>query len=401
MDTFAIYLFLFSLGAFFMPVLSRFIRIPSIVGEIAFGMIIFTLFHDPQVDMTVIEFLSQMGFIYLLFLAGLEINFDLFKKEAFTIALVALSILYAASFFIWGYLLPPSNAGIFPVIILTATSVGVVFIALKTTGIEKNIIGQNIIITTSIGEVFTILAMILYEIYYLHRDSGSLHFLENLAGIVALFGGAYILIRIILLFFWWFPGTVQELSSRGDTYELNVRLSFLVLLTMVGISAIFGLELILGAFIGGMMLSYVFRDKKGLENKLNSIGYGFFIPFFFIKVGWDFQIGHGSFSALIRQALMFFGFILSARMLMAFTYYPLLKKERKLGAIKTARAIFAISLILSAPLTLLIAIAKLGEEIGIVESLEYNALILTAIIGGLLGPIGFSLIYPPELRKKG
>lgn len=86
---------------------------------------------------------------------------------------------------------------------------------------------------------------------------------------------------------------------------------------------------------------------------------------------------------------------------MAFTYYPLLKKERKLGAIKTARAIFAISLILSAPLTLLIAIAKLGEEIGIVESLEYNALILTAIIGGLLGPIGFSLIYPPELRKKG
>ncbi len=379
-----------------MPVISRTIRIPSIVGEIAYGMFIYSIFNDPAIDMTIIDFLSQMGFIYLLFLAGLEINFDVFKKETIRLALVSLASLYLMSFLFWNYLPDSGIAGFFPVLILTTTSVGVVFIALKTAKVEKTRMGQGIIITASIGEVGTILAMILYEVYYLHWESGSLHFIENLFGIAVLMGGAYILIRLVLLFFWWFPHTVQGLSSRGDTSELNVRLSFLVLLTMVAIAAIFNLELILGAFIGGMMLSFVFREKKQLENKLSSIGYGFFIPFFFIKVGWDFEIDHESFVSLFEQAALLFALLIGVRIFMTFAFYPQL---RRYGSFNSARAILAVALIFSAPLTLLVAIAKLGIEIGAIDHFMYNALILTAILGGVLGPVGFQYIYPPVLKK--
>lgn len=391
MEIFALYIFLFSLGAFFVPVISRWVLIPGIVGEIFYGMLLYYFLPNPEIDLTIIEFLAMMGFIYLMFLAGLEVNFDLFTRESIKTSLIALVGLYIATFFYWFYFVDQTG-GYFPLIIFSATSVGVTFIALKNNNQERSKYGQNILIAVSIGEMVSILGMILFEINHLHGGSTAA-LTANIFKIILLMGGAYLLIRLILLFFWWFPGSVEGLSTKGDTSELTVRLSILVLLTMVAISASFHLELILGAFIGGLMLAFVFRDKRALENKLSSIGYGFFIPFFFIKVGYDFRVDNETIGELALTAAGFYAIFLLLRSLSGFAYLGFVKDKPLSYKIKT---VIATTFILSSPLTLLIAIAKLGFEIKVINYMTYNALILTAMLGGFVGPTVYSLISPDK-----
>ncbi|MES0491560.1 MAG: cation:proton antiporter [Leptospirales bacterium] len=388
MDSFAIYLFIFALGAFFVPIINRWLFIPGIVGEIIFGMAVQSFFTNAPEDLYLIDFLSQMGFIFLLFLAGLEINFDFFSREKILMAGLALILLYVISYIVWYFIGQP--IGIYVILPITAISVGVPFIALKNAKSEKSSLGQNLILVTSVGELFSIIGMIVFEVYE-HSGGADVYSIAiNLSGVVLLALGAYVLIRLILLFFWWSPKSVLDLSGDGDTSELSVRLSFLLLMSMVAMAAFFKLELILGAFIGGMILSYVFRSKAELEKKLSSIGYGFFIPFFFIKIGWDFHFTSGGFQSSLLIALALYGIILLLRGIITIGFIPLLKGR---GLLHTVRNFTGITLILAAPLTMLVAIGQLGYSLNIFTETFYNGIILCSMLGAIVGSTGFKLLF--------
>ena len=388
MDSFAIYLFIFALGAFFVPILNRWLFIPGIVGEIIFGMVAQSFFTQAPEDLYLIDFLSQMGFIFLMFLAGLEINFDFFSREKILLASLGVILLYLITYFTWHFVGQPIS--LYVILPVTAISVGVPFIALKNAKSEKTSLGQNLILITSVGELFSIIGMIVFEVYE-HSGGADIYSIAvNLSGVVLLALGAYILIRLILLFFWWSPKSVMGLSGDGDTSELSVRLSFLLLMSMVAMAAYFKLELILGAFIGGMILSYVFRNKEELEKKLSSIGYGFFIPFFFIKIGWDFRFTSGGFQSSLLIAFLLYGIIILLRGVLSIGFIPLLKGW---GFLHTTRNFTAIALILAAPLTMLVAIGQLGYSLNMLSETFYNGIILCAMIGAIIGSAGFKLFF--------
>lgn len=388
MGEFAIYLFIFSIGAFFIPLISRAIHIPAVIGEILFGFLLHRFLDIDLAFSPFLNFFSEMGFIFLMFLAGLELNFENFQKKILFKAISILLIFYLAVYF-WVSLYFPGNLMII-FILLSTMSVGMVFLSLKSVGIESTEYGQMMIWIASVGELFSILMIIAYEVYHGNQQKLSYDFFTQLAFILILFLGAFTGIRLILLFFWRFPQAVFLMEEDGSTSEPAVRLSFLVLLSMVALSAFFHLELILGAFLGGMMLSFIFRDKKILIDKMSSIGYGFFIPFFFIKLGWDFQVNRDMLKALLVHSLFIYSFLIISRIVLAAGIHPWTKKQKiihRIGEIASG------SLILSAPLTLFIAIAEISYKHMMISELMHQSVIFTAIVGGLIGPVVFNLFH--------
>ncbi len=390
MDSLAFYLFLFSLGAFFVPIISRKLFLPVIVGEILFGMLLSFFFYRDNLDLQFIEYLSQMGFIFLMFLAGMELNFDNFDFKNIRTPILLAILFFLSAFLIWRYVLKGEE--IFLMIILGATSVGIVFLVLKTKGVEQSHYGQSLIWAASIGELISIVLLIFYEVWHKYEKQFNPEFIVDISGLIGLLVGAYVLIKLIMLFLWRFPKVVHALNEgpHHDMSELSVRLAFLVLLTMVALTSLFDLELILGAFLGGMMLSFVFRDKSLFEEKLSSIGYGFFIPFFFMKLGWDFGMQTDNFQKILIMALQFYGAIFLIRLLPSLVLiFPI----RFSGFLKSLRNSISASFLWSAPLTLLIAFGKLGYDLEILDSIIYRSLILCAMLGAVLAPFGFSLFY--------
>lgn len=388
MGEFAVYLFIFSIGAFFIPLVSRALHIPAVIGEIFYG---FLLHRFLDIDLNFspfLNFFSEMGFIFLMFLAGLELNFENFKKKILIKSILIILLFYFLVYFWVSNVYPENPIIIF--IIFSTMSVGMVFLSLKSTGLEASEYGQTMIWVASIGELFSILMIIAYEVYHGNNQKLSIEFVTQLGFIAVLFLGAYIGIRLILLFFWRFPAAVYLMEEDGSTSEPAVRLSFLVLLSMVALSAFFRLELILGAFLGGMMLSFVFRDKKILIDKMSSIGYGFFIPFFFIKLGWDFQINKDMLDVLILNSIFIYTFLLVTRLILSAGIHKWSFNDKFINA---SLEIISGSFILSAPLTLFIAIAEISHKHMMISDILHQSIIFTAIAGGLIGPIIFNLYH--------
>jgi Kef-type K+ transport system membrane component KefB len=151
------------------------------------------------------------------------------------------------------------------------------------------------------------------------------------------------------------------------------------------------MEPILGAFLAGALFTFVFREKGILETKLSGLGHGFFIPVFFIHVGVSFDLEALADPAilplLVQVLAMSFLVKLLASLPLAFLGFR-------------PRQIAGAALLLATPLTLLVAIAALGLELGVLNELESAAVILTAAISALLFPTVFRRVAGKTLEPK-
>jgi Kef-type K+ transport system membrane component KefB len=394
MNEFAFYLFLFSLGAFFVPILSKFLRLPAFVGEILYGFALQHLLQPGNSSLELIDFLAQMGFIFLMFLAGLELNFDNFQMPVLIQSTIAAIILQVFCWTFWYFYLPEYNA--FIPILLSAASAGVAFLALKSQNQTESALGQQVIWTCSIGELFSIILMIIYETTHRSVNAGSLTIIMEISLLFLFLLGAYILIRLILLFFWIFPESVYNVSGRSDSTELGVRMALMVMLSMVALASFLRLEVILGAFLGGIMMSFIFKDSEQIQEKLSVIGYGFFIPFFFMRVGWEFTLPSEDLTGLLSAALITYTIFYALRLPASIF---LIKGDKSLSLSKKMRAVFAVNFLLAAPLTLLVALAELGLKVSVIDGFVYRVSILSAMLSGILGPFFFTLLQKKLLTS--
>ncbi len=172
-----------------------------------------------------------------------------------------------------------------------------------------------------------------------------------------------------------------------DPSELGVRFGFVLMLGLTAVAAWVGLEAILGAFLAGMLFAYVFRETGVLETKLTALGQGFFVPIFFINVGVTFEWSAiGNLSTLGRSLM-----VLGAASLLAKLLPTLLLMFLGLRL----RSVLAGALLLATPLTLLVAIAALGREMGVLDANMSAAVIFLAIATGVIFPTLSKLIAPP------
>lgn len=374
--------------AFLTPILLNRLRInflPVVVAEILMGIIVGkSLFH--WVERTeMLNILSTLGFIFLMFLSGLEIDFKAFKSKpgakkgkepnplvltmSIFAGILALSVL-SAYIFKWLGLI---DDVLLMVIIISTISLGVVVPTLKEMNLMQTSIGQIILLVAVIADLATILLLTLYGTLHAEGDSPIW-----LIGILVVFTALFYVMgnRLKKLEF------LHKLM-KGTT-QIGIRAVFALILLLVALAESVGAENILGAFLAGCVVSLLGPDKD-MVDKLDSFGYGFFIPIFFIMVGVDLDIPSlfKDPSKLLLIPVLFVVFYLTKAIPLA----VLLKWYDR-------QTVLASSFLLTATLSLVIASAKIAERLGTIDAATSGTLILAAVITCVIVPIFFKKLFP-------
>ncbi len=373
-------LLVLSLGAFVIPLLSERMRVPAAIGEILFGILIsqqaLGLIHVTPL----IRFLADFGFAFLMFLVGMEIDFSrievMGRRGVLVTGTAALLVFVLAA-----GVVAASGQHIFLAVVLGAMSVGLLLAALKDLGLAKGDFGQIVLLTGSIGEFYTIIFLTAADIALVHGVGAV--FVIEFSKLLAIFGIAWVLLLLLRTLIWWFPGAFERVVSTHDASEVGVRAAFALMLAFVAVAALLGVKTILGAFIAGALFSFVFREKAAVETKLSSIGFGFFVPIFFIDVGMSFDL----------QGVLAEGFLGNLAFLAVGSLIPKLLPMALLLLIGLRfRQSLAAGVILAAPLTLLVAISKIGVEIEALTPAMGDAIVAFAVLSGIVYPILFRVI---------
>ena len=376
---------IFFSGAFLMPLVAGRFHFTAAVGEILFGVAVGTAGLAWVHPTVFTDTLADLGFLFLMFLVGMEIDFNRIEKEGFwnisIASLVAVSTLGVGAVLAWQLGLP-----FFIALVLGAMSVGIALVALVEVGASQKRYGQVLLLVGSIGEFLTLIALTAYNLIHLYGM--SYHLLEEIGKALFLFFVAYAFLAVLRLAVWWHPQRFQRWVDMDDPSEVGVRAGFMVMLSLAAVAGWVGLEAILGAFLAGALFSFVFRDKGVLESKFSAVGQGFFIPLFFINVGVSFDAGAlGDLDTTLYLLAVLAVASLITKLVPAF----LLKF---VGF--TMRQVMASGFLLAAPLTLLVAAEEMGHELGVLDDRMSSAIILLAIVSGVVFPTVFKLLMAPK-----
>ncbi|MBI5757990.1 MAG: cation:proton antiporter, partial [Planctomycetales bacterium] len=285
------------------------VAIPAIVLEIVLGILV-----GPQVLQWAepnqqLELLSRYGMTFLFFLAGLEIDFAAIRGRPIAWAglgwLVSVGLAMAA-----GCGLQAAGVIVSGLVVATAfttTALGALIPILRDSGTLNSKFGAFVSAAGAVGE-FGPVVMISVA---LSREGGSKSVL-----FIAAFAG-------ITLSCAYFAATARPMPAirllkrkLHTSAQLPIRVSLLVLAALIVITKQFGLDSVLGAIAAGVVVSLACRghDGEAVRHKLEAIGFGFFIPMFFIATGIKFDLHAltATPAALLRVPL-FLGMFLVAR----------------------------------------------------------------------------------------
>ncbi|HCY0006928.1 TPA: monovalent cation:proton antiporter family protein, partial [Staphylococcus aureus] len=348
---------------------------------------------------SILNILSTLGFIFLMFLSGLEIDFKAFKKDkrarqgqnddessipghlnlALTVfAFIMIISILLAYVFKWLGLV---DDVLLMVIIISTISLGVVVPTLKEMNIMRTTIGQFILLVAVLADLVTMILLTVYGA--INGQGGSTIWL---IGILVVFTAiSYILgVQFKRMSF------LQKLMD--GTTQIGIRAVFALIILLVALAEGVGAENILGAFLAGVVVSLLNPDEEMVE-KLDSFGYGFFIPIFFIMVGVDLNI-----PSLIKEPKLL---IIIPILIVAFIISKLIPVMfiRRWFDMKTT---IASAFLLTSTLSLVIAAAKISERLNAISAETSGILILSAVITCVFVPIIFKKLFPvpDEFNRK-
>ncbi len=374
-------LLLLVIGSALSPVIAPRLGVPEAVLQIAYGVLIGMVgigHHGAPEE--VLHLLAELGFILLMFGAGMEIDFDAIERggksglvtgagvaAGFTVVSAALVILF--------------RLDVFYVVLLGATSVGLGVAVLRESGMMSSPVGQWTLLVGSIGEFITLISMTVFGVA--SRVGVSAQLFIDLGKLAALFIAGGVFLRYLRAWSWWHPGVFQRVFKTHDASEMGVRAALVACFLFTALAVALGIEAILGSFIAGAVFRFVFREVHVLEHKMSALSSGFFIPIFFIGVGVSFDLGQLSLPGLGKAGILAF-LLIAARLL------PSIALVRQELAPKEA---LGVALLLGAPLTLLVAIASLGRDLGLLDEANESAVVLLAIILSVVLPVIFRLLF--------
>ncbi len=361
------------LGAFFAPLFAKALRMPVAVGELVYGLALGFLLGGYIAEVQTVKFLSEFGFLLLMLLVGLEINFDLLggiPKRHMGIYLLYFIGVFAVGVPFVAYLNLPMSL----VAVLCLISVGVLLVSLKESGLLDSEFGTKLLVLGVVGEIVSLVV-----ITFLHKF-GEFQGIRDLVFDLSITVGFFLLLalafKVIKLFLWWFPEVVRFLSYEKDASALGIRLSLFMMFFLSVLAHISGVESAVGAFLAGAVISYFLRDKEDLEHKLSAMGYGFLIPIFFIYTGAKTDVSAFSVEVL-KNSLLILGIMLLVR----YVPSPLL-----LFAGFSAKQLIPVPLMLAYPFTLMIAGVEILNRMGVLEGDAYLSLLTSAVLSTLLFP---------------
>lgn len=356
-------------------------QVPTAVAEIVVGIILgksgFNLLHTTSN----ISFLSNLGVMMLLFLSGMEIDFSLFGKQhqrrrgphgqvnpvkvaslAF-LGTMGMSLLLAVIMQLTGLFSDFALAWI----ILMTIALGVVIATLTEKEILDKPVGQTILLTAVLGEVIPLTGLTIYS--GLHSSHP-----QRLWLLILLLVAAIILLNRFRQPYIWFNKITKS------TTQLDVRLAFFLLFALVSVAEEVGAENILGAFLAGMVMKLL-EPTASTRDKLTSIGYGFFIPIFFVMTGANLNLRTlfaNPKSLMLVPVLVIFFVLAKLPVMLIFKRY-FIGRNALAGGFLTVTTI-----------TIVLPAVQVAQKLGTIDSNQAGAFILAAVIVCIVSPIVFN-----------
>ncbi len=370
-------LILIAAAAFALPLAAGALRVPAVVLEIVFGIIagpVLGIVHPDELTTA----LAELGFLMLLFLSGFEIDLRVFERQGVRPVTVGLAVFGGTVLFSWvaAQLL---GLSIFITLVLSTTSVGLVVPTLRATRRITTPLGQDILVSALLADFLTLLAV---TVVALVAQYGVGVRLLALPAFLMIAGAALLALRRAA---WWYPERFGRLFDADDPDEIGIRFTLALMLVFVGIALVLGIEPILGAFLAGTSFAAVFRNRGGLDRKLTGFAYGFLIPIFFISVGIRFRLDAISDPSAILFTLGLFVIAAVVKIVPALLL---------VGRRHTVREAVAAGALLSARLSLIIVVASLGVELGLLDARLEAEIILLAAATATVAPIAFRMMLP-------
>ena len=373
-------LLLIAVAAFVAPFalgLAPRVRVPSVVLEIVIGILIGPAVFGWVSEDQPVEVMALVGLAFLLFLAGLEIDVDRLRGRALKVASAGFALSFALCLVVAGGL---SAAGVIDspllvAIILSATSLGIVIPVLKDQNQIGSNFGQLVIAGATIADYG---AVILLSIFFSREGASTSSQIVLLGG----FGVAAVLVGLAV------AGIEHSMRIRDTlvrlqdtTAQIRVRAAFVLMVGFVALAQGLGLEVILGSFAAGVILTVIDRDRAmthpEFRHKLEAAGFGFFIPVFFVTSGVRFNLDalFASTSAMVQVPLVLVA-LLIVRGLPAILYRPLI------GARNTVVS----GLLQATSLPFIVAASMIGMELGELDEATGAALISAGLLSVLVFP---------------
>lgn len=378
------------------------IHIPIVVGEILAGILIGKSGFNLVAMDDWLNFIMFFGLAYLMFTSGLEIDFNiLFDKTNRESENTRKS---------WQHYL--KNPVLFSTIILFITLIFayfVSFVMMKIQFVKDPLLMSLIIGTTSLGVVVPILKEKKISGtpfgQYIITNAVMADFVTMLliSVAVSLFKGGFRpeillvfgLLLLVFVFYWIskkFEGNKLFEDLAHGTAQIGIRGSFALMLIFLVLAESIGVEMILGAFLAGVVVSLISQNRREeIYHKLDAIGFGFLIPMFFILVGVTFDL-----NILIHnpKALLF------VPILFILTYLVKGTPALLLRLFFPWKKTIAGSILLTTQMSVTIAAAAIGLQVGAISP-EVNAtIVLVAILTSITSPILFGKLFPPSLEEK-
>ena len=365
------------------------IRLPSAVLEIVVGIVIGPAVLGWVERDLPIQILALVGLAFLLFLGGLEIDLHRLRGRLLRVAAtgfglsLAIALLVSLGLDAAGLVETP----LIVAVIVSSTGLGVVIAVLKDSGESASEFGQLLIVGASLSDFGAIVLLTLL----FSRDASS-------PGSRALLLGGFALLALVAGIAIAGAGRWDRLSRaltilQDTTAQIRVRGSMVLLVGFVALAETLGLETILGAFIAGAILSAVDRDRMmthpAFRQKLEAMGFGLFIPVFFVSSGLAFDL-----TALTSSASAMARVPVFLAALLVVHAVPVTLTSR--GLVGGRRAVAA-GLLQSTTLSFVVATAAIGMELGLLGRATGAAL----VAAGLLSVLVFPVVATSLLRGEG
>ncbi|MDN3670177.1 cation:proton antiporter [Echinicola jeungdonensis] len=388
-------LFLIFIIAWIVPLMLSWLeitKVPSVIVEIIMGVIIGPYVFDILEDVPYLKFLSKTGFLFLIFLAGLEIDVKKIvssfpRNKVKMVDLISNSLLLAIFIYFGSLFLSLPFAWlvsqfievdiVFFTLLLPTVALSITVPILKAEGELTRKFGQIMLME---GAIATVMSIILISVYSGVLKNG---FQVELLLFTVIFFAFLIVYQIgkRLIKIRTFQTLLYTLEHAAS--QIRIRGTIALVLLFVIIAHWIESELVMGAFFAGLWLSlFVNKERSALLFKLDGMGYGFFIPIFFIMVGANLDLSAlKQFQSSIPFILTLTSGFFITQIIPAFIMVKIFGWKKAMAG----------GVLLSARMGLAIAFAQIGLSLGVISSADNAGIVTSAILTSLISPLAYKL----------
>ena len=367
--------------------------VPPSVVEILAGVVIGpALLGLVEPSDEVIRVMAKLGVAFLLVLAGLELDFDIIRGRPLKLGLqsfvlsVILGILVTLPLGVADVIVDPLFIGI----VLTATSLGIVIPVLKDAAQLDTGFGHFVVVACSIAEFGSIVLLSMF-----FSGSGSADPFVTVAKLVMLVLAVLVVALLAVRAARSERLTAALFKLQDSSSQIRVRVAVLLLLALLVVTDDLGLDAILGAFMAGALLSALTDPEKDedfghFRHKLEGLGFGFFIPVFFVATGIGFPV-----EELFSDASTALRIPLFLLLLFVVRGVPAVLLRKDISRTQ----VFASALMQSTSLSFIVVATTLGVSIGEVRPINAASLVAAGMLSVLIFPATALAMLRREERR--